>query len=124
MLSSPLPRKLRWKGRSWVFDFNKSVLCPSFIEGLTAKGLRPSHEDPIQARRGFLRAGEEDYRVSDKALETLFVAFGGWVASFNLDFATTGVTLRLLNFAATREVNKALFTLKFTDKAYLATHLS
>ncbi|GJY19486.1 hypothetical protein Tco_0390977 [Tanacetum coccineum] len=39
---STLAGKLRWRGRSWVFDLNKSVLCPSFIEGLTAKGLGPS----------------------------------------------------------------------------------
>ncbi|GKA16366.1 hypothetical protein Tco_0696113, partial [Tanacetum coccineum] len=38
---STLAGKLRWRGRSWVFDLNKSNLCPSFIEGLTAKGLRP-----------------------------------------------------------------------------------
>ncbi|GJY89682.1 hypothetical protein Tco_0504878 [Tanacetum coccineum] len=38
---STLAGKLRWRGRSWVFDLNKSVLCPSFIKGLTAKGLGP-----------------------------------------------------------------------------------
>ncbi|GJV22631.1 hypothetical protein Tco_1375326 [Tanacetum coccineum] len=44
---STLEGKLRWRGRTWVFDLNKSDLCPSFIEGLTAKGLGPS-------RGGFL----------------------------------------------------------------------
>ncbi|GJU56313.1 hypothetical protein Tco_1230027 [Tanacetum coccineum] len=39
---STLAGKLRWRGKSWVFDLNKSDLCPSFIEGLTAKGLGPS----------------------------------------------------------------------------------
>ncbi|GKD82620.1 hypothetical protein Tco_1349459, partial [Tanacetum coccineum] len=39
---STLAVKLWWRGRSWVFDLNKSDLCPSFVEGLTAKGLRPS----------------------------------------------------------------------------------
>ncbi|GKE56699.1 hypothetical protein Tco_1495884, partial [Tanacetum coccineum] len=46
-------------------------------------------------------------RVSGDALETIFVAFGGG-ATLNLDFATTGVSLNLLDFAATGEVNKAL----------------
>nr|GEU36903.1 hypothetical protein [Tanacetum cinerariifolium] len=39
---STLAGKLRWRWRSWVFDLNKSGLCPSFVEGLTAKGLKPS----------------------------------------------------------------------------------
>ncbi|GKA15867.1 hypothetical protein Tco_0695614 [Tanacetum coccineum] len=39
---STLAGKLWWRGRSWVFELNKSDLCPSFIEGLTAKDLRPS----------------------------------------------------------------------------------
>ncbi|GJY95728.1 hypothetical protein Tco_0512089 [Tanacetum coccineum] len=34
-----LAGKLRWRRRSWVFDLNKSDICPSFVEGLTAKGL-------------------------------------------------------------------------------------
>nr|GEV09617.1 hypothetical protein [Tanacetum cinerariifolium] len=38
-------RKLRWRGRSWVSDLNKSDLCPNFVEGPTAKGLEPSHGD-------------------------------------------------------------------------------
>ncbi|GKB25952.1 hypothetical protein Tco_0865353 [Tanacetum coccineum] len=50
---STLAGKLRWRGRSWVFDLNKSDLCPSFVEGLT------TNEDPIRARRGGLRVGEE-----------------------------------------------------------------
>ncbi|GJV51780.1 hypothetical protein Tco_1447521, partial [Tanacetum coccineum] len=39
---STLARKLRWRGRSWMFDLNKSDLYPSFVKGLTAKGLGPS----------------------------------------------------------------------------------
>ncbi|GJW38919.1 hypothetical protein Tco_0064764 [Tanacetum coccineum] len=39
---STLAGKLGWRGRSWVFDLNKSDLCPSFIEGLTPKGLGPA----------------------------------------------------------------------------------
>ncbi|GJS35829.1 hypothetical protein Tco_0534211 [Tanacetum coccineum] len=34
---SALAGKLRWRGRSWVFDLNKSDLFPSFIEGLNMK---------------------------------------------------------------------------------------
>ncbi|GJR70279.1 hypothetical protein Tco_0016344 [Tanacetum coccineum] len=34
--------KLRWRGRSWVFDLNKSDLFPSFIEGLNMKGVGTS----------------------------------------------------------------------------------
>ncbi|GJV89357.1 hypothetical protein Tco_1533295 [Tanacetum coccineum] len=43
--------------------------------------------------------------VSDEARETLFV------------FATTRVAPNLLDFATTMEVNKALLTLEFIDKA-------
>ncbi|GJY49964.1 hypothetical protein Tco_0439920 [Tanacetum coccineum] len=39
---STLAGKLWGRGRSWVFDLNKFDLCPSFVKGLTAKGLRPS----------------------------------------------------------------------------------
>nr|GEU52237.1 hypothetical protein [Tanacetum cinerariifolium] len=39
---STLEGKLWWIGRSWVFDLNKYDLCPSFVEGLAAKGLGPS----------------------------------------------------------------------------------
>ncbi|GJS70439.1 MAK10-like protein [Tanacetum coccineum] len=39
---SALAGKLRWRGRSWVFDLNKSDLCPSFIKGLNAKGFGTS----------------------------------------------------------------------------------
>ncbi|GJZ69897.1 hypothetical protein Tco_0633447 [Tanacetum coccineum] len=39
---SALAGKLRWRERSWVFELNKSDLCPTFIEGLSAKGLGPS----------------------------------------------------------------------------------
>ncbi|GKC24953.1 hypothetical protein Tco_1027103, partial [Tanacetum coccineum] len=38
---STLAGNLRWRRRSWVFDLNKSDLCPSFGKGLTAKGLGP-----------------------------------------------------------------------------------
>ncbi|GJX33547.1 retrotransposon protein, putative, ty1-copia subclass [Tanacetum coccineum] len=34
---STLAGKLCWRGRSWVFHLNKSDICPSFIEDLTAK---------------------------------------------------------------------------------------
>ncbi|GJX11314.1 strictosidine synthase-like 10-like protein [Tanacetum coccineum] len=34
-----LAGKIWWRGRSWVFDLSKSDLCPSFVEGLTPKGL-------------------------------------------------------------------------------------
>ncbi|GKE31269.1 hypothetical protein Tco_1450591, partial [Tanacetum coccineum] len=39
---STLVGKLWKRRRSWVFDLNKSDLYPSFVEGLTAKGLGPS----------------------------------------------------------------------------------
>ncbi|GJY19618.1 hypothetical protein Tco_0391109, partial [Tanacetum coccineum] len=38
---STLAGKLWWRGRSWVFDLSKSDLCPSFVEGLTAKEKIP-----------------------------------------------------------------------------------
>nr|GEV71511.1 hypothetical protein [Tanacetum cinerariifolium] len=57
-----------------------------------------------------------DSGFSGDALETLFVTFGG-VATLNLDLTTTWVAPNLLDFAATGEVNKALFTLEFDDKA-------
>ncbi|GKD61798.1 hypothetical protein Tco_1299307 [Tanacetum coccineum] len=66
-----------------------------------------------------------DSGVSDEARETLFVAVGrGGISTLNLDFATTGVAPKLLDFVAAWEVYKAFFTLEFTDKAYRATHLS
>ncbi|GJU43851.1 hypothetical protein Tco_1201117, partial [Tanacetum coccineum] len=49
---STLAGKLWWRRRSWVFDLNKSDLCPGFIEGLTAKGLGTS-------RGGFLYCAKD-----------------------------------------------------------------
>ncbi|GJV29966.1 reverse transcriptase domain-containing protein [Tanacetum coccineum] len=57
---STLAGKFRCRGISWVFDLNTSGLCPSYVEGLTAKGLGPS-QDLIRARRGGLQAGEDAY---------------------------------------------------------------
>ncbi|GJT42230.1 hypothetical protein Tco_0950945 [Tanacetum coccineum] len=65
---------------------------------------------------GVCAVGLLDFRVSDDARETLFIAFGG-VATLNLDFATTVVAPNLQDFAAIGEVNKALLTLEFGDKA-------
>nr|GFB90485.1 hypothetical protein [Tanacetum cinerariifolium] len=46
------------------FDLVKCYLCPSFIEGGTARGVSlrvvNSHTDPFRARRGGLRAESED----------------------------------------------------------------
>ncbi|GKE84419.1 hypothetical protein Tco_1558161, partial [Tanacetum coccineum] len=53
---------------------------------------------------------------NDTALETLFVAVGV-LATLNLNFATTEVAPKFLDFAAMGVVNKALLTLKSLYKA-------
>nr|GEW67362.1 putative reverse transcriptase domain-containing protein [Tanacetum cinerariifolium] len=53
---------------------------------------------------------------SDDALEILFVAIGV-LATLNLDFATTKVAHKFLDFIDTRVVNKAIFTIESADKA-------
>ncbi|GKA06515.1 RNA-directed DNA polymerase, eukaryota, reverse transcriptase zinc-binding domain protein [Tanacetum coccineum] len=62
---STLAVKLWWRGRSWVFDLNKSDLCPSFVEGLTVKGLRPS-------RGGFPYWGGLQAGGEGKSIITIF----------------------------------------------------
>ncbi|GKA49649.1 hypothetical protein Tco_0742722 [Tanacetum coccineum] len=57
--------------RSWVFDLNKSDLYPSFIEGLTAKGLGPSRGGfPYWNRLLALCAGDILQHWAERVQET------------------------------------------------------
>ncbi|GJT06315.1 hypothetical protein Tco_0840777 [Tanacetum coccineum] len=66
---STLAGKLWWRGRSSVFDLNKSGLCPSFVEVLTTKVLGPSRggflywmDDPNITMGEYIRLEEEKAR--------------------------------------------------------------
>ncbi|GJU94744.1 hypothetical protein Tco_1319500 [Tanacetum coccineum] len=102
---STLAGKLWQRGRSWVFDLNKSDLCPSFVEGLTTKGLRPSRgEFPywsifiiqgVDGKFHFLpEGGVDENRSSTKSVnnealvinaEHIFVVHPSNVAENNMD---------------------------------------
>ncbi|GKC54014.1 hypothetical protein Tco_1076759, partial [Tanacetum coccineum] len=69
---STLAERLRCRGRSWVFDLNKSDLCPSLVKGLTAKGLGPS-------RGGFPYCDNAPRQIAWTTEEEIALA-KGWVA--------------------------------------------
>ncbi|GJU33536.1 hypothetical protein Tco_1181890 [Tanacetum coccineum] len=114
---STLAGKLRWRGRSWVFDLNKSDLCPSFVEGLTAKGLGPSRggfpycaKDSIATQTCELSKEEfndfltlypipSEYRVIlPKSNQTVFDAPPGYVGLYTHSFSLANLRLPLTEF--------------------------
>ncbi|GJR05202.1 zinc finger, CCHC-type containing protein [Tanacetum coccineum] len=70
----------------------------------------------IQSVETASQTSSDESEDSCNALETLFVAVGV-LATLNLDFESTEVALKFLDFAAMGVVNKDLFTLESLDKA-------
>ncbi|GKD69926.1 hypothetical protein Tco_1324016, partial [Tanacetum coccineum] len=114
---STLAGKLRWRGRAWVFDLNKFVLHPSFVEGLIVKGLGPSRgglpycaKDSITTQTCELSKVEFDdfltlyhipseyHVILPESNQTIFDAPPGYVRLYTHSFSLENLRLPLTEF--------------------------